>query len=116
MGTRACHSAPQLCDAWLLLAARRELTAVCGPAAGRVAAAAGKSVRETDKGFVMCRGAGSAVGAQSKIPLLPVEEQSAEQQVGRTGAARAARVRLLHGSPPGKGRQQCLGWRVVPAV
>lgn len=42
--------------------------------------AQGKSVRETDKGFVMCRGAGSAVGAQSKIPLLPVEEQSAEQQ------------------------------------
>ncbi|KAL4422981.1 hypothetical protein ABPG77_005461 [Micractinium sp. CCAP 211/92] len=42
--------------------------------------AQGKSVRETDKGFVMCRGAGEAGGAQSKIPLLPVEEQSAEQQ------------------------------------
>lgn len=29
----------------------------------------------------MCRGAGEAGGAQGRIPLLPVEEQTAEQQV-----------------------------------
>ncbi|EFN55767.1 hypothetical protein CHLNCDRAFT_145199 [Chlorella variabilis] len=39
--------------------------------------AQGKSVRETDKGFIMCRGAATT---KSAIPLLPVEEQSAEQQ------------------------------------
>ena len=38
---------------------------------------ADKSLRETDKGFVMCRGASEV---RREVPLLPVEEQSAEQQ------------------------------------
>ena len=41
---------------------------------------AGKSVRETEKGFVMCRGASEAAGKGGLIPTLPVEEQTAEQQ------------------------------------
>lgn len=39
---------------------------------------AGKAVRETDKGFVMFRGAAPA--RPGGLPMLPVEEQSAEQQ------------------------------------
>lgn len=39
---------------------------------------AGKGIRETDKGFVMCRGAAPA--RPGGLPTLPVEEQSAEQQ------------------------------------
>ena len=45
---------------------------------------ADKSLRETDKGFVMCRGASEV---RREVPLLPVEEQSAEQQAEGIEAA-----------------------------
>lgn len=52
---------------------------------------------ETEKGFVMCRGANPV---ESTLPLLPVEEQSAEQQVGGPSAAalasRVQRVAAVH--------------------
>ncbi len=34
-------------------------------------------MRDTETGFIMCRGASEV---KSMLPLLPVEEQSAEQQ------------------------------------
>ncbi|KAI3437922.1 hypothetical protein D9Q98_000367 [Chlorella vulgaris] len=39
--------------------------------------AQGKSLRDTETGFIMCRGVSEV---KSMLPLLPVEEQSAEQQ------------------------------------
>lgn len=65
---------------------------------------AGKSVRETDKGFVMCRGASTA---KSEVPLLPVEEQSVEQQAeaveeaaeAQLAAAAAVAAKFLGGLP-----------------
>ncbi|KAL4451974.1 hypothetical protein ABPG75_007636 [Micractinium tetrahymenae] len=60
--------------------------------------AQGKSVRETDKGFVMCRGAGGAgAAAQGRIPLLPVEEQTAEQQAEAVEEAAQQQFEFVRG-------------------
>ena len=53
---------------------------------------AGKSVRETDSGFIMCRGASSA---SRLVPLLPVEEQSAEQQADAVVEAADAQLETV---------------------
>lgn len=71
VGCAACHPDAELAE---LLSVQFGVLKLCSPPGP---AAAGKSVRETDKGFIMCRGAATT---KSAIPLLPVEEQSAEQQ------------------------------------
>ena len=49
-------------------------------------------MRETDSGFIMCRGASSA---SRLVPLLPVEEQSAEQQADAVVEAADAQLEAV---------------------
>lgn len=54
---------------------------------------AGKGVRETDKGFVMFKGA--APPRPGGLPMLPVEEQSAEQQAEAVEEAAEQQLRQI---------------------
>lgn len=49
-------------------------------------------MRETDKGFVMCRGASDA---KRLVPLLPVEERNAEQQAEAVEEAAAEQLQQV---------------------